>query len=97
MTQCDINGRKSLGRRSKKGSSSCLKVLPLGMPKPDMKPEDVEALDKALQEMHAAEIDVQKAFLERRPWEGDKAIKKARQARFAWISLGAKFFTNWPV
>jgi hypothetical protein len=68
------------------------------MPKPAMTPEDVEALTKALQEMHAAEIDVQQAFLEQRPWEErDKAIKKARQTRYAWISLGAKFFTNWPV
>ena len=70
------------------------------MPKPamTMTPEDVEALTKALQEMHAAEVDVQKAFLEQRQWEErDKAIKKARQARYAWISLGAKFFTNWPV
>jgi len=51
----------------------------------------------ALQEMHAAEVDVQKAFLEQRPWEErDKAIKKARQTRYAWISMGAKFFTNWP-
>ena len=67
------------------------------MPKPAMTPEDVEALTKALQEMHAAEVDVQKAFLEQRPWEErDKAIKKARQTRYAWISLGAKFFTNWP-
>jgi hypothetical protein len=68
------------------------------MPKPALTPEDVEALTKALQEMHAAEVDVQKAFLEQRPWEErDKAIKKARQTRYAWISLGAKFFTNWPV
>ena len=68
------------------------------MPKPAMTPEDVETLAKALQEMHAAEVDVQQAFLEQRPWEErDKAIKKARQTRYAWISLGAKFFTNWPV
>jgi hypothetical protein len=68
------------------------------MPKPALMPEDVEALNIALQEMHAAEVDVQKAFLEQRPWEErDKAIKKARQTRYAWISLGAKFFTNWPV
>jgi len=70
----------------------------LAMPKPAMTPEDVEALTKALQEMHAAEADLQKAFLEQRPWEArDKAIKKARETRYAWISLGAKFFTNWPV
>jgi hypothetical protein len=70
----------------------------LAMPKPAMTPEDVEALTKAIQEMHAAEVDVQKAFLEQRPWEErDKAIKKARQTRYAWISLGAKFFMNWPV
>jgi hypothetical protein len=68
------------------------------MPKPAITPEDVEALTKALQEMHAAEVDVQQAFLEQRQWEErDKAIKKARQTRYAWISLGAKFFTNWPV
>jgi hypothetical protein len=68
------------------------------MPKPAMTPEDVEALTKALQEMHAAEVDLQKAFLEEKPWvERDKAIKKARQTRYAWTSLGAKFFTNWPV
>jgi len=68
------------------------------MPKPALTPKDVEALTKALQEMHAAEVDVQKAFLEQRPWEErDKAIKKARQTRYAWISLGATFFTNWPV
>jgi hypothetical protein len=68
------------------------------MPKPAMTPEDVEALTKALQEMHTAESDLQKAFLEQRPWEErDKAIKKARQTRYAWISLGAKFFHNWPV
>ena len=68
------------------------------MPKPSMTPEDVKALTQALQEMQAAEVDVQKAFLEQRPWEErDKAIKKARQTRYAWISLGAKFFTNWPV
>jgi hypothetical protein len=68
------------------------------MPKPAMTPEDVEALSKALQEMHAAEVDLQKAFLEQRPWEErDKAIKKARQTRYAWTSLGAKFFMNWPV
>jgi hypothetical protein len=68
------------------------------MPKPDMTPEDVEALTIALKEMHAAEVDVQKAFLEQRPWEErDRAIKKARQTRYAWISLGAKFFMNWPV
>ena len=53
---------------------------------------------KALQEMHTAEFDLQKAFLEKRPWEErDRAIKKARQTRYAWISLGAKFFRNWPV
>jgi hypothetical protein len=76
-----------------------LKILPfLAMPKPAMTPEDVEALNIALQEMHAAEVDVQKAFLAQRPWEErDQAIKKARQTRYAWISLGAKFFTNWPV
>jgi hypothetical protein len=68
------------------------------MPKPAMTPEDVEALNIALQEMHAAEVDVQKALLAQRPWdERDQAIKKARQTRYAWISLGAKFFTNWPV
>jgi hypothetical protein len=39
------------------------------MPKPALRPEDVEALTIALQEMHAAEVDVQKAFLEQRPWE----------------------------
>ena len=45
-----------------------------------MTPEDVEALTIALQEMHAVEVAVQKAFLEQRPWEErDKAIKKARQ------------------
>jgi len=32
-----------------------------------MTPEDVEALTKALREMHAAEVDLQKAFLEQRP------------------------------
>ena len=32
------------------------------MPKPSMTPEDVKALTKALQEMHAAEVDLQKAF-----------------------------------
>jgi hypothetical protein len=70
----------------------------LAMPKPAMTPVDVEALSKALQEMHAAEVDLQKAFLEQRPWEErDKAIKKARQTRYAWTSLGAKFFMNWPV
>ena len=68
------------------------------MPKPTMTPEEVEVLTKALQEMHAAEVDVQKAFIEQRPWEErDRAIKRARQTRYAWISLGAKFFTNWPV
>ncbi len=68
------------------------------MPKPVMTPEDVEALNKALQEMHVAEVDVQKAFLDQRSWEErDKAIKKARQSRYAWTSLGAKFFMNWPV
>ena len=70
----------------------------LAMPKPAMTPEDVEALTKALQAMHAAEVDLQKAFLEQRPWEErDKAIKKARETRYAWISLGGRFFTNWPV
>ena len=68
------------------------------MPKPAMTPVDVAALSKALQEMHAAEVDLQKAFLEQRPWEErDTAIKKARQTRYAWTSLGAKFFMNWPV
>jgi hypothetical protein len=48
--------------------------------------------------MHAAEVDLQKAFLEQRPWEErDKAIRKAHQTRYAWNSLGAKFFRNWPV
>jgi hypothetical protein len=68
------------------------------MPKPAMTSEDVEALTKALQEMHAAESDLQRAFIEQKPWEErDRAIKKARQTRYAWISLGAKFFHNWPV
>jgi hypothetical protein len=68
------------------------------MPKPAMTPEDVEAFTKALQEMHAAEVHVQKVFIEQRPWEErDEAIKKARQTRYAWNTLGAKFFTNWPV
>ena len=68
------------------------------MPKPAMTPEDVEALTEALQEMHEAEVDVQKAFLEQKSWKKrEKAIKKARQTRYAWISLGAKFFMNWPV
>jgi hypothetical protein len=68
------------------------------MPKPTMTPKDVEALATALQKMHAAEVHLQKAFLEQRPWEErDKAIKKAHQTRYAWITLGAKFFTNWPV
>jgi hypothetical protein len=67
------------------------------MPKPAMTPEDVEALTKALQEMHAAEVDLQKAFLEQSHWEErDKAIRKAHQTRYAWNSLGAKFFRNWP-
>ena len=57
------------------------------MPKPAMTPEDVEALTEALQEMHEAEVDVQKAFLEQKSWEKrEKAIKKARQTRYAWIS-----------
>ena len=68
------------------------------MPKPAMTPEDVQAITEALHEMHAAEIDVQKAFLEQRPWEErDKAIKKAHQTRYVWNALGAKFFKNWPV
>jgi hypothetical protein len=47
------------------------------MPKGAMKPQEVEPLTKALQEMHAAEVDVQKAFLEQRPWEErDNAISK---------------------
>jgi len=50
-----------------------------------MTPEDVEAFTKALQKMHAAEVHVQKAFIEQRPWEErDEAIKKARQTRYAW-------------
>jgi hypothetical protein len=59
-----------------------LKTLPfLAMPKPAMTPEDVEALNIALQEMHAAEVDVQKAFLAQRPWEErDQAIKPAKPA-----------------
>jgi hypothetical protein len=68
------------------------------MPKPAMTPEDVEAINKALQEMQSAEADLQKAFLEGRPWEGrDSAVKKAHQTRFAWNALGSRFFRNWPV
>jgi hypothetical protein len=68
------------------------------MPKPAMTPEDVEAINKALQEMQSAEADLQKAFLEGRPWEErDSAVKKAHQTRYAWNALGSRFFRNWPV
>ena len=56
-----------------------------------MTPEEVEALTKALQEMHAAEVDVQKAFIEQRPWEErDKAIKKARQTPLCLDFIGSQ-------
>jgi len=68
------------------------------MPKPAMTPEDVEAMTEALHAMHAAEVDLQKAFLEGKPWEErDNAIRKAHQTRYAWNSLGSRFFRNWPV
>ena len=41
----------------------------MALPKPAMTPEDMQAITEALHEMHAAEIDVQKAFLEQIPWE----------------------------
>jgi hypothetical protein len=99
-TACALSAPRSLQPlEGKKRSFFSLKNSTVwAMPKPTMTPEEVEVLTKALQEMHAAEVDVQKAFIEQRPWEErDKAIKKARQTRYAWISLGAKFFTNWPV
>ena len=67
------------------------------MPKPPMTPEDVEALTIALQETHAAEVMSESIPRAKAVGGKDRAIKKARETRDAWITLGTKIFTNWPV
>jgi hypothetical protein len=67
------------------------------MPKTPMTQADVDAITKALEEKHSAEVALQRACLEQRPSEEiDQAIRTFHQKSDVYRSLGAKFFENWP-